>query len=429
MSLLDQLQWSLRHSKRQLFESILVVMAIALGVGVIITVLGMLLAVEDQLGDLENAEHFRTLEIMDKTEAAMRQGAPLTLLGSDLESASWSVSLDEIAVLQKQLPPSMHPYIQMGWSVTTPLLPEDEESDETMYFWFDSNQIYITGTLPQYFAFQGQDLQQGTFFLPEDVEYENKVLVITAGLAQDLFREQDPVGQQIPLTLQGTEETILYTIIGVLAPPDEEQGFYSFIEGRTAYAPITAYPFYRGEETRFSNVFIGIDPGVDIFSALERAQNEVGLIWGERVAVRSSLAEFRESQKQIQRFALLIGILASVGLVIAVINILNLMLARVLKRTKSIGLSIALGSSRGLVFRQFMMEAFSLGMLGSVLGIILSFGLARILKGILGDLIVGMLGTRIALGIVIGFGVSLFFGVYPAYLGSRINPVDALRTD
>jgi putative ABC transport system permease protein len=146
--------------------------------------------------------------------------------------------------------------------------------------------------------------------------------------------------------------------------------------------------------------------------------------------VRSALLEFRESQKQLQRYALLIGILASVGLVIAVINILNLMLARVLKRTKSIGLSMALGSSRQMVFRQFMLEAFTLGIIGSILGILLSFALVEVLKKALGAFFAAnMLGTRVLLGFGLGFAVSLLFGVYPAYLGSRTNPVDALRTD
>lgn len=94
--------------------------------------------------------------------------------------------------------------------------------------------------------------------------------------------------------------------------------------------------------------------------------------------------DWRESIKQVQRYALLIGMLASVGLVIAVINILNLMLARVLKRTKAVGLSMALGSSRGQVFRQFMLEAVVLGLAGSVLGIALSFAFAELLKKSLG---------------------------------------------
>ena len=254
------------------------------------------------------------------------------------------------------------------------------------------------------------------------------MLVISEGLAQDLFGDRDPLGQVVPLTRSSTEEMAYYTVIGVLSSPKEDQG-YIFRDGRTAFAPITASPYYRGIQSSFSNLSIGIDIGVDIAIAMERVDAEARLIWGDQIAVRSSLEEFRESQKQLQRYAFLIGALASIGLVIAMINILNLMLARVLKRTKSVGLSMALGSSRRLVFRQFMMEAFSLGMLGSSVGILLSFGLAEILERALGGFMAGMLGTRILLGVIMGFAVSLFFGIYPAYLGSRTNPVDALRTD
>ncbi len=429
MSLFDQFKWSLRHSKRQLLESVLVIVAIALGVGVIITVLGMFFSIGDQYRDLESSNHFRTLEVIDKTEASRRQGAPLTLLGTSLDTESWGATLEEIAELEQNLPSTMHAYVQMGWVATTPLLPEEEESDEPRYSWYDSNQILITGTLPAYFAFQGERLQSGNFFLPKDVQDESRVLVVTTSLAQDLFGDGDPLGQIVPLIRPGAEEALPYTVIGVLAPPEEDaHQYYVFRDVRTAYAPISASPYHRGENI-FSNLSIGLDPGVDISSALEQVQSEVGLIWGDRVAVRSSLAEFRESEKQMQRYAFLIGILASVGLVIAVINILNLMLARVLKRTKSIGLSMALGSSRNLVFRQFMIEAFSLGLLGSILGILLSFGLAEILKHVLGGFSAEMLGARIVSGIILGFAISLVFGIYPAYLGSRTNPVDALRTD
>lgn len=404
-------------------------MAIALGVGVIITVLGMLLSVSDQYRRLEDMNQFRTLEIIDKTEAARRQGAPLTLIGSDLQGTNWGATLEEIAELQQNLPSNMHAYVQMGWQATTPLLPEEEGDNEPRHFWYDSNQIFITGTLPPYLSSQGGRLQSGNFFLAEDVQNESKVLVITASLAQDLFGDVDPLGQVVPLFLPGTEEAASYTVIGVLAPPgDDNQGYLAFREGRTAFAPITASPYYHSDTT-FSSLSIGIDSGLDIPAVLERVQSEAELIWGEEVVVRSSLLEFRESQKQMQRYALLIGVLASVGLVIAVINILNLMLARVLKRTKSIGLSMALGSSRSLVFRQFMIEAFSLGLLGSILGILFSFGLAEILKRALGGFEAGMLGTRIAMGIILGFAISLFFGIYPAYLSSRTDPVDALRTD
>ena len=76
MSFWDQLKWSFRHSKKQLLESLLVVVAIALGVGVIVTVLTLFLSVGRQYRDIEHAEHFRTLELLSKAEFSGRQGAP-----------------------------------------------------------------------------------------------------------------------------------------------------------------------------------------------------------------------------------------------------------------------------------------------------------------------------------------------------------------
>ncbi len=435
MSLWDQVKWSFRHSKKQILESLLVVTAIALGVGVIITVLGMFLSVSQQNRDIEQAQHFRILELMGKNEASRRDGAPLTLLGPDGENwADWSATLEEIEEFQKHLPSTMHAYVELHWSAKTPLLPEEDSSEENSEsrWYYDPNQVFIMGTLPEYFAFNGASLQRGNFFLAEDVQNANRVLVIPDSLATDLFGDRDPLGQVIPLITFGEGEAMDYTVIGVLELPEQEGRFSGFADTRMVYAPITTSPYgWEGvDQMLFRNVSVGVDAGVEIALAAERAQSEAHLIWADSISVRSSLEEYRESQKQMQRYALLIGILASVGLVIAVINILNLMLARILKRTKSIGLSMALGSSRTMVFKQFIMEAITLGVVGSLLGILLSFGLVRILERTLGAfLLTDMWGTRVLLGIAIGFVVSLFFGVYPAYLGSQTNPVDALRTD
>lgn len=437
MALWDQLMWSLRHSRKQLLESLLIVVAIALGGGVIITVLSMFLSIGEQYRGFEQAEHFRLLELVGKNEALRREGAPLTLLDFAAESGRWEATLEEIEELQEHLPPNMHVYVEAYWSAATPLLPEVEQGEEessggAALGWRYANHLSVMGTIPEYFAFRQMPLQTGSFFVSEDVKQGNRVMVLSDALAKELFGESDPLGQVVPLAVFGTEETWDYTVIGVFDPPQGGESFAVFGRDRTAYAPVTASPYGsgRGDESSFSNVSIGLDVGVDISAALEQVESEAQLIWGDQIALRSSLLEFQESQKQMQRYALLIGVFASVGLIIAVINILNLMLARVLKRTKSIGLSMALGSSRFLVFRQFVMEAASLGLIGSILGILLSFALAKALQQVLGTVfLTGMGGTRVFLGIALGFAVSLVFAVYPAYLGSRTNPVDALRTD
>jgi putative ABC transport system permease protein len=434
LALWDQFKWSVRHSRRQLLESMLVVMAIALGVGVIITVLAMFLSVGGQLRGNEQAEYFRTLEIMGKAEFSRRDGAPLVRLGSETERGGWSASLEELAELQEHLPANMYVYAENHWLAETPLLPEEETDEQSMAArFYGANRIFVTGTLPAYFAFSGAALKSGNFFVDDDVRNGNRVLIIPESLAEELFGQEDPLGKAVPLSDFGSEETLDYTVIGVLAAPDEKEGAMgTYQDPRQAYAPVAGSPYVSYDQgvMEFYNVYVGLEAGADLAAATEKVEGEARLIWGDQVAVRSALLEFRESQKQLQRYALLIGILASVGLVIAVINILNLMLARVLKRTKSIGLSMALGSSRQMVFRQFMLEAFTLGMIGSILGILLSFALVEVLKKALGAFFAAnMLGTRVLLGFGLGFAVSLLFGVYPAYLGSRTNPVDALRTD
>lgn len=444
MSLLEQLRWSLRHSKKQLLESILVVLAIMLGVGVIITVLALLLSVNTQYNIMQSGEHFRTLYVLSKTEASRASGAPLVLVGTEEESHAWNATVRELQDFQRSLPPGMHAFAEMSWMTQTSLLgeAEDSEGDEKtalFYPWLERNALHLIGTTQEYFAFRGLTLERGHWFIPEDLEDGNRVLILANALAKDLFGDEDPVGKQIPVEIQrGAGETLFYTVIGVLnPPPSANQGmassYYDYLNSRQAYVPLTASPYesWAGEaEARFSQISVGVGSELELVQAQERAEAEARLIWGDSIAIRSPLNEFRASQKQIRRYTLLIGVFASVGLVIAVINILNPMLARVLKRTKTIGISMALGSSRALVFRQFMVEALSLGLLGSLLGIGLSFGLALLLQRALGtQSLEDMARSQVLLGLGIGFAVSLFFGIYPAYLGSKVQPVDALRTE
>lgn len=162
MSLVDQLRWSLRHSKRQLFESILVVAAISLGVGVIVTVLSLLLSVNQQYGEFEYEDYFRTFELISQADFASRSGAPLVLIGTESGAAEWRATLVEIEELQRHLPDTMHVFVEMNWSVRT-LLELSEV--ETPFPWMEANEIFLTGTTPEYFNFKNYTLERGNWFL------------------------------------------------------------------------------------------------------------------------------------------------------------------------------------------------------------------------------------------------------------------------
>jgi putative ABC transport system permease protein len=137
----------------------------------------------------------------------------------------------------------------------------------------------------------------------------------------------------------------------------------------------------------------------------------------------------KENMRQLRSLAAGILVLASAGLVIASINILNLMLARVLRRTREIGISAALGASRRQIFRQSLAEALVLGISGGALGLPLSFGLVKLMSGIMEGLDVSVGLTGVLAGALSCIAASVIFGLYPAYLGARVIPADALRGD
>ncbi len=166
----------------------------------------------------------------------------------------------------------------------------------------------------------------------------------------------------------------------------------------------------------------------DLGKAIEVIETEVNRYFGGAVVVSSSYASQKETEQMSKKIGLVIGLFASVGLVIATINILNLMLARVLTRTKSVGIMIALGGNSASIFSEFLLEAIILGLFGALLGIILSFGLAKILQ-LLVLISISIKLPQLLIGIGLGLVVSLLFGVYPAYQAAKINPVDALRIE
>ena len=131
-------------------------------------------------------------------------------------------------------------------------------------------------------------------------------------------------------------------------------------------------------------------------------------------------------------FSAFLGIIGGISLLVGGIGIMNIMLVSVTQRTREIGLRKAVGARRRDILWQFLIEAIVLCLLGGLLGIVLGFGLAQ-----LGNLLFTLVfkvearaqvttGSLI-LATSIATGVGLFFGIYPAFRASRLDPIRALR--
>ena len=122
-----------------------------------------------------------------------------------------------------------------------------------------------------------------------------------------------------------------------------------------------------------------------------------------------------------------LGAIAGISLLVGGIGIMNIMLVSVTERTREIGLRKAVGARRSDVLFQFLIEAVTLAVLGGVIGITLGItgaeGISAAFEAF--DAVVGV--DAVLTSLLFSMAVGLFFGIYPAYRASRLNPIDALR--
>ena len=124
--------------------------------------------------------------------------------------------------------------------------------------------------------------------------------------------------------------------------------------------------------------------------------------------------------------SLLLGAVASVSLLVGGIGIMNIMLVSVTERTREIGIRMAIGARSSKIRTQFLMEALLLSIVGGIIGILLGVLASHLVTSALGW------ATEISSGsVVLAFGfsvfVGIFFGFYPAWKASLLNPIEALR--
>jgi len=285
----------------------------------------------------------------------------------------------------------------------------------------------VQGTTPGFLNVRDWDLSAGRAFTQQDVKSATKVALLGQTVVDNLYGDQNPVGQTIRI------KNVPFVVIGVLAP--KGQSAQGQDQDDTVIIPVTT-----SQKKLFGTQFPGMvriilvkaKSAEDLSSAekqitdLLRQRHHIGQKQDSDFSVRN-LTQIMQAQEQSTKvMTLLLGAIASVSLLVGGIGIMNIMLVSVTERTREIGIRMAIGAKTWDIRLQFIIEALTLSLIGGVLGIIAGVSTAVIISSASGwPTIVSPLSILLAFGFS-GF-IGIFFGFYPAYKASLLNPIDALR--
>jgi putative ABC transport system permease protein len=278
----------------------------------------------------------------------------------------------------------------------------------------------------------GLSIAEGSGFADEDIESGNQVIVLGSDLADTLFPDGDAVGTRVRLNLQ------TYTVVGVLAASTLRDPDTGASYNDLAYVPNGAAQVnFGGRTVRMERgtrtLRFAVANSADLESAAAELEAHFDTEYGNgAVRITAPLEELRTEREKLSRILAVVLFLAAAGLFIASINLFNLMLMRVIRRTRGIGISRAMGASRREIVRQFLNESALMSLFGTVLGLIASPFVFRMLQSVLVEETVSTSPVSWAfllLGAAAAFLFSVLFGVYPAEQAGRIDAAVAIRTE
>jgi len=271
-------------------------------------------------------------------------------------------------------------------------------------------------------------LARGRFVDPLDERSHAQVAVIGPDVARDLFGYREALGEQLKIN------DVWFEVVGVLARGSSEDSFQGVSLGTTAteiYVPFTTAirKFDRDPlQSPLDEIIVRLDrdesPGViaaAVHSLIDRLH--AGARDFELVVPEQLLEQSRRTQRL---FNIVMGCIAGISLLVGGIGIMNIMLASVLERTREIGIRRAVGARRVDIKLQFMIESFSISLLGGVAGIVMGVGIARIVAAAAGwPTVVTAISILLSTGVSVVVG--LVSGIYPAVAAAELDPIDALR--
>ena len=408
MKTLDAFLDALRSLKSNTMRSVLTTLGIIIGVGAVIIMVSIGNGAKDQINAMIDKLGANIMMVMPGRSFGRGVSGGAGSLPTLTEDDAWAIQ-NEISTVKLAAP-----YVRgnaqlisgnLNWSTT------------------------VQGVTNDFFGAREWDLTKGRLFDPEEIKGSSKVVILGETVAENLFPNQDPLGQNLRIN------RVPFTVIGLLEPkgqagPGGDQDDTVIIPLTTAKRRVLGGRELAGNlvgaiyvKAKSAEVVTETEERV---TALLRQRHRIAPNKDDDFRVRN-MAEFMNARADSSKaMSLLLMAVASISLIVGGIGIMNIMLVSVTERTREIGLRMAVGATGGNIMSQFLIESIVLSLIGGILGVILGVGGSFTMstysqwRAIIDP-------QSILLAFSFSAAVGIFFGFYPAHKASLLDPIEALR--
>jgi putative ABC transport system permease protein len=279
-----------------------------------------------------------------------------------------------------------------------------------------------TWTMP---SLSNLNIDLGRSFTQVEDDHSAGVVIVGADIVDNTLGPGDPLGKEIRI------DGVQYTVIGV----GERQGkMLGMSMDNWVAIPLTAFLKKYGAHYSLT-VFVDAGAGGEVMEmtadelrAIMRARRHLAPNAPDAFSIDSSATFQNLLGKIINNFGAVVAAIATISLVIGGIVIMNIMLVAVTERTREIGVRKALGARRHDILMQFLIESATLALAGGLIGVVAGIVVAKVIT-----LAISFPSDvelwSILISLVVSASVGLFFGIYPAYKASALDPIAALRAE